>query len=89
MGATTTHLMSFVKFAKLPEPASCRYELRHGELVQVPPPKLDHHLIQDRIAELLKPIARNSGHVSMELLFAGFPSMNTGSRMRRTYPAPG
>ncbi len=60
--------MSFEEFAKLPEPASCRYELRQGELVQVPPRKRKHRRIQDGLVELLRPIAGN-GYLNIEVVF--------------------
>ena len=39
MGATTTRLMTFAEFEKLPDEVCRRHELRHGELVEVPPAK--------------------------------------------------
>ena len=39
MASSTTRLMSFAEFERLPDsPLGARYELRHGEVFQVPPP---------------------------------------------------
>ncbi len=72
--AAITHLMTVAEFRKLPEDQGPVYhELRHGELVAVTRPKLKHHLIQDRLVELLKPATRSAGHVSMEFAFRALP----------------
>jgi Uma2 family endonuclease len=72
--AAVTHLMTVEAFRKLPEDhGSVYHELRHGELVPVTRPKLKHHLIQDRLVELLKPVAQSAGHVSMEFAFRALP----------------
>jgi Uma2 family endonuclease len=52
--ATTTGLLTVEQFRKLPETGPFYYELRHGEAVPVPRPKLKHILIQERLHELLK-----------------------------------
>ena len=72
MGATTTKLMTFAEFEKLPDEVCRRHELRHGELVEVPPPKFDHRVIQDHLVELLKPIAEG-GYVGVEFGFRALP----------------
>jgi Uma2 family endonuclease len=72
MGATTTKLMTFAEFEQLPDDVCRRYELRHGELVEVAEPKHKHRLIQDRVAELLKPFAGN-GYVGIEVAFRALP----------------
>ena len=51
MGATT-QLMTFEEFSKLPDEVCRRSELRHGELIEVPPPLKDHVWIQQRQAIL-------------------------------------
>lgn len=66
MATTPTRLMSFEEFAKLPDPAGGRLELRHGEPVFVPPPIHQHHLIQRRLLRLLDRAAGSAGEVSME-----------------------
>jgi Uma2 family endonuclease len=38
--------MTFEEFAQLPEPQGFRYELHHGEVVEVPPPKIKHVRVQ-------------------------------------------
>jgi Uma2 family endonuclease len=59
MGATTT-LLSFEEFESLPD-APGKRELLDGELIELPPPKLRHALIQDVIAESLKRYAVDQG----------------------------
>lgn len=74
MAATTTHLMTVEEFRALPEDSGPVYhELRHGEIAIVTRPKLKHHLIQDRLVQLLKPVAGSTGHVSMEFAFRPLP----------------
>ena len=72
MGATTTKLMTFAEFEKLPDEVCRRHELRHGVLVEVPPPKYPHRLIQDRLVDLLKPLA-GDGYVGLEFGFRTLP----------------
>jgi Uma2 family endonuclease len=75
MTAITSQLMTVEEFRKLPEDSrgAVYHELRHGEVVTVTRPKLKHHLIQDRLAQLLKPVAQPAGHVSMEFAFRALP----------------
>ena len=42
MASTTTRLMTFKEFEQLHWPDSVRYELRHGELISLPPAKFGH-----------------------------------------------
>jgi Uma2 family endonuclease len=72
MGATTTKLMTFAEFERLPDEVCRRHELRHGELIEVPPPQHIHRLIQDRLVEFLKPLAGN-GYVGIEVAFRALP----------------
>jgi Uma2 family endonuclease len=72
MGATPTKLMTFAEFEQLPDDVCRHHELRHGELVEVPLPQHIHRLIQDRLVELLKPIAGN-GYVGIEIAFRALP----------------
>jgi Uma2 family endonuclease len=74
MAVVSSLLMTVEEFRKLPEDAADVYhELRHGEVVAVTRPKLKHHLLQDRLVEFLKPVARPAGHVSMEFPFRPLP----------------
>ena len=54
MGATTTKLMTFAEFERLPDEVCPRHELCHGELLEAPPLPHIHRLIQDRLVERLK-----------------------------------
>ena len=73
MGATTTKLMTFAEFEQLPDEVCRRHELRHGELVEVPPPKFKHRVIQDRMVMLLGCACRGAGYVSIEFGFRALP----------------
>jgi Uma2 family endonuclease len=73
MGATTIRLMTFAEFEKLPDPQSCRYELRHGELVAMPPPVHRHVWLQYRIRRLLEDRAPEGDIVREEMPFRLMP----------------
>ena len=73
MATSTTRLMSFEEFEKLPDHPGGRYELYHGEAIFVPPPKYGHNLIQLRLLSLLGRAAGNTGVVTMEMGFRPRP----------------
>ncbi len=61
MGATTTTtLLTFEEFEHLPD-APGKRELLEGELLELPPPKRRHTIIQHRIAEALRRYAIERG----------------------------
>jgi Uma2 family endonuclease len=65
--------MTFAEFEQLPDEVCRRHELRHGELVEVPPPQHIHRLIQDRVSLLLGSACRGGGYVSIEFGFRALP----------------
>jgi Uma2 family endonuclease len=65
--------MTFAEFEQLPTPEDGRLELRHGEVVKVPPPKLKHAIIQENLRELLKHAAAGAGRVFLEFGFKALP----------------
>lgn len=69
----STHTRTFAEFAQLPEPQTCRYELRHGELVTVAAPKHEHYLVQRRLRRLLESAAGDTGEVDAEMAFRALP----------------
>ncbi len=70
MASSTTKLMTFAEFERLPDPpGGLRYELRHGEPVTVPPPKIEHSRVQWRIRRLLESAAGAAGIVDKEIGF--------------------
>jgi Uma2 family endonuclease len=69
MSATTTRLMTFAEFEKLPDEVCRRHELRRGELVEVPPPIHPHIWLQQRLMRLLDRRAEDRGVVGMEVSF--------------------
>lgn len=65
--------MTFAEFAQLPEPQTCRYELRHGELVTVALPEHKHYLIQRRLRRRLESAAGDAGEVDTGMAFRALP----------------
>jgi Uma2 family endonuclease len=57
---TTTTLLTFEEFEHLPD-APGKHELLDGELIELPPPKFTHTLVQHRIAEALRLYAVEHG----------------------------
>ncbi len=73
MASTPTRLMTFAEFEQLPDPKDGRYELRHGEVVKVPPPEYDHFLIQQMLRDLLDRAAAGRGRAYTEVAFRALP----------------
>jgi Uma2 family endonuclease len=73
VASSTTRLMTVAEFVQLPEPQGCRYELRHGELVTLAPPRLRHSLVQRTIMLLLQNAAADAGASFIELGFRPLP----------------
>ena len=69
MATTVSGLMTFAEFERLPDDPGLRYELRHGEVHTLPPPKYDHHSVQQQIRDFLFEPAGGLGRVSTELGF--------------------
>jgi Uma2 family endonuclease len=63
--ATSTGLTTFAQFEQMPDDGR-RYELRNGELIEVPPPVHKHFLIQRRLRQLLEPLTASTGVVDTE-----------------------
>ena len=73
MATSTTRLITFAEFERLPDPQFGRYELRHGEPVIVAPPKLKHSTVQRRLRRLLEAAAGEAGIVDSEFGFRPVP----------------
>jgi Uma2 family endonuclease len=69
MATSTTRLITVAEFMQLPEADGCRHELRHGELVALPPPKLRHTFVQRTLMLLFENAAADAGSAYMELGF--------------------
>jgi Uma2 family endonuclease len=69
---TPTRLMTFAEFEQLPTPKDGRLELRNGEVVKLPPPKLKHVIVQENLRGLLKQAAGDAGSVYVEIGFQAF-----------------
>lgn len=68
--STPTRLITVEEFRRIPEPAGdFDYELHQGELVSVTRPRKKHHVMQDHLVSLLKPLLGQHGYVSMEVAF--------------------
>src|SRR5262249_34252190 len=76
MASVPTKLMSFAEFEQLPEHSfGRRQELRHGELIELAPPQLNHWLIQRRLRQLLETASGDRGIVDIELGFRPAPDL--------------
>src|SRR5689334_6551553 len=71
--STHTGLVTVEEYLKLRDPKEGHYELHHGEVVLVPPPKWEHEEIQDRTQVLLKRLIGARGRVRMEMSFQPTP----------------
>jgi hypothetical protein len=65
--------MTFAEFEKLPDEVCRRHELRHGELVSVPPPVHRHVWLQYRIRRLLEARAPEGDIVENQMPFRLMP----------------
>jgi Uma2 family endonuclease len=73
MGATTTKLMTFAEFEKLPDEVCRRHELRHGELVEVAEPKFKHLIMQRGVVQLLTAVCPPGAFVTTGFGFRVLP----------------
>jgi Uma2 family endonuclease len=74
MGATVLQTSTtFDDFLKLPNPPTGHFELHHGEVVHMPPPKRGHQRIQRRILALLIELAGKEGVAETEMAFRPTP----------------
>jgi Uma2 family endonuclease len=73
MATITTRPMTFEEFVQLPEREGLRYELHHGELVEVTFPKLTHAYVQRNLQRLLDKNAGELGEVTLEFGFVTIP----------------
>jgi Uma2 family endonuclease len=74
VASTSTRLMTFEEFEKLPDhPHGHRCELWHGEPVFLPPPIHGHNVTQLRLLSLLGQAAGDAWRVSMEMGFRPLP----------------
>jgi Uma2 family endonuclease len=73
VATSTTRPMTFEEFERLPNPPGGRYELRHGELFLVAPPRHDHYKIQQRLVRLLLRAAGDAGEAGTEMGYRPLP----------------
>ena len=73
MATTTTKLMTFAEFGRIPDPPGYRYELRRGELVQTPFPEFPHIRAQWQLRRLLEDAAESAGVVDKEIPYRPLP----------------
>lgn len=66
--ATVSKPLTFAEFEKLPGDGRLR-ELRHGEIIEMPPPVHRHYAIQQRLLALLIQAAGGSGRLGTEMAF--------------------
>src|SRR5437879_2347769 len=68
--------MTVVEFEQLPDPEGGRYELHHGELVFMAPPKKEHYSIQLALRDAFAAAGGSAGIVGIELAFRPTPEHN-------------
>jgi len=73
MRALQTGLLTVEEFLRLPDPPEGHYELHHGELVAMPPPRKGRQRIQNRLQRLLQRFAGEHYVVHMEMAFRPTP----------------
>jgi Uma2 family endonuclease len=73
VASSTTRLMTFAEFEKLPDPRGGHLELHHGEVIEVAPPKHGHQVTQRRLWRLLEPKAGTAGIVETEVGYRPVP----------------
>ncbi len=66
---TTAGLVTVAEYERMQDPPGFRLELRHGEVIEVPPPKPRHVHVQSRIAGALRAAASTAWEVFPELPF--------------------
>jgi Uma2 family endonuclease len=71
--STTAALVTVEEFLRLLDPKSGHYELHHGEVVLMPPPKWGHEEIQERVRQMFKRVVGDRGTVRMEMSFQPAP----------------
>ena len=74
MATTINRRVTFAEFEQLSGSHDGRFELRHGEPVKVPPPKLPHARIQHRLRRMLESVVRDSGEIITEWGFRPVPA---------------
>jgi Uma2 family endonuclease len=66
--------MTVAEFCKLPDDdGPVYYELRHGEVVAVSRPKIEHQLIQGNLCDRLRAVAPPGSYVQIEVSFRALP----------------
>ena len=65
--------MTFAEFEQLGDPPGGKYELHHGELITVAPPKLKHYHIQRRLRRLLEAADKGASEIDIEMAFRPKP----------------
>ena len=73
MATTTTKLLTVEEYLQIPDPPGGRYELYHGELVNVTFPANPHIRAQWQLRRLLERAAGDSGVVEKEIPYRPLP----------------
>jgi Uma2 family endonuclease len=68
-----TGLVTFAEFENLPDPREGHLELHHGQVVLMPPRKPLHVDVQQVLMQLLLPLTRGKGILTLELPFRPKP----------------
>jgi Uma2 family endonuclease len=61
--------MTFEEFEQVADPPAGHYELHHGQLILRPPRKKGHMKVQQVLLDLLSPLVRGHGFITLEFGF--------------------
>ena len=73
MASTSTRLLTFAEYEQIPNPPGGRYELHHGELVNVAFPEFPHVKAQYQLRRMLEKVIGNFGVIHTEMPFRPLP----------------
>ena len=73
MASTPTRLLTFAEYEQIPNPPGGRYELHHGELVNVAFPEFPHVKAQHQLRRLLESVSGSFGVVHTEMPYRPLP----------------
>jgi Uma2 family endonuclease len=73
MSSVQAGVTTFAEFLAIPDPPAGHYELHHGEVVLMPPRKRLHAKIQQVLSDLLSPLVRGRGFMTIEFPFCPAP----------------
>jgi|SRR5579883_465750 len=74
--AALPDLITVEQYRRLPDDGTHRYELHHGEIVEVTQPKAGHWNLQVQLVDLLRPKLSSFGRAGMEFPYRAMPEFD-------------